>query len=127
MVIASQDRHQGNVDLTSALTHEQLLQLDAHVTPGWQAMADCRFTVDDTWFPAQTHASRRAAAVARCVPCPVRRSCLAYALTEGEDDGVWGGTTDLQRRALLADLADGVTVADVMESATVKPAFLWRR
>lgn len=38
-----------------------------------------------------------------CDSCPVKRECLDYALAEftGTDDtGVWGGTTEMQRRAM---------------------------
>ena len=57
----------------------------------------------------------------------MRRSCLAFALSEGEDYGVWGKTTEVQRDALRIDLANGVAVDDVLDSATVRPAYLWRR
>jgi hypothetical protein len=102
-------------------------ELAAHVQPGWQAMAECRSVADDTWFPDPSETALRAAAVARCTYCPVRRSCLAYALSEDEQHGIWGGTTDVQRDALLADLADGVPAADVLDSATIRPAYLWRQ
>src|SRR5262245_51061096 len=77
-----------------ALTDDQRAELAANVLAGWQSMAECRSVADDTWFPDTTHAELRAAAVARCGFCPVRRSCLAFALSEGEDYGIWGGTTE---------------------------------
>jgi hypothetical protein len=101
-------------------------ELAAHVLPGWQGMGECRSVSDDTWFPETGQAALRAAAVARCSFCPVRRSCLAYALSEGEGHGIWGGTTETQRDALLVDLADGVPAEDVLDSATIRPAYLWR-
>jgi hypothetical protein len=109
------------------LTDVLRAELAAHVLTGWQAMAECRSVADDTWFPDATQAELRAVAVARCGFCPVRRSCLAYALSEGEDYGIWGGTTDTQRDALRLDLADGVPVEDVLDSATIRPAYLWRQ
>ena len=36
-----------------------------------------------------------------CVLCPVRESCLEYALTARERDGVWGGMTARERRRIL--------------------------
>lgn len=44
-----------------------------------------------------------------CGRCPVLRPCLEYALTQGDDlHGVWGGTTQNQRRRLREQLlADG--------------------
>lgn len=32
--------------------------------------------------------------------CPVRESCLIFALTNNEKDGIWGGTTEVQRRVI---------------------------
>ena len=35
-----------------------------------------------------------------CCDCPAQAPCLAWALHHGVTDGVWGGTTEEQRRAL---------------------------
>jgi WhiB family transcriptional regulator, redox-sensing transcriptional regulator len=47
---------------------------------------------------------RRLAGIARakaiCAGCPVRSDCLAYALTNREDFGVWGGFTADERRVI---------------------------
>jgi hypothetical protein len=32
-----------------------------------------------------------------CAECPVRIECLIYAKTNGEEAGVWGGTTPAER------------------------------
>ncbi|MFD4740570.1 WhiB family transcriptional regulator [Streptomyces virginiae] len=37
-----------------------------------------------------------------CFTCPVRRDCLDYALTNGEQHGIWGGTSERERRRLTA-------------------------
>lgn len=39
-------------------------------------------------------------ALAYCVMCPVRGDCLTFALSLPEVFGVWGGTTESERRAL---------------------------
>ena len=36
-----------------------------------------------------------------CRGCPLRRPCLVEALTHRIQEGVWGGMTERQRRALL--------------------------
>lgn len=41
------------------------------------------------------------AALAICKSCPIRQLCLQYALQERITDGIWGGTTESQRRAML--------------------------
>lgn len=43
------------------------------------------------------YASREAKAI--CKECPIKQPCLEYALAHGED-GVWGGTTEKERRRL---------------------------
>jgi len=41
-----------------------------------------------------------AEAKAVCRRCPVSGECLAWALASGQDDGVWGGLSEDERRAL---------------------------
>ncbi|MGW2690248.1 WhiB family transcriptional regulator [Streptomyces sp. NPDC001414] len=40
-------------------------------------------------------------AKALCTGCPVRTECLAHALDQRIEHGVWGGMTERERRALL--------------------------
>lgn len=51
----------------------------------------------DLWHPA--HGNRAAAMRARqiCQRCPVRESCLKWALDANEGHGIWGGTTPRER------------------------------
>jgi WhiB family transcriptional regulator, redox-sensing transcriptional regulator len=35
-----------------------------------------------------------------CVECPVRMACLEYAITTNQEYGVWGGTSEEERRVL---------------------------
>lgn len=110
------------------MTDDLRADLAGHVQPGWQAMAACRSVADDTWFPEPGYAT--AAALDVCKWCPVRASCLAFALSEtasDDDFGVWGGTTEAQRDVLRQDLGEGVPVVDVLDGATLRPALEWRR
>lgn len=69
----------------------------------WRFDAACRRENPELFFPVGSDgpAQRQAAAAkAVCRRCPVREHCLAYALAEGEDTGVWGGTDEAERRAL---------------------------
>jgi WhiB family redox-sensing transcriptional regulator len=43
-----------------------------------------------------------ARAKAVCAGCPVREACLEFALANDERWGVWGGTSERQRRAMRA-------------------------
>ena len=64
----------------------------------WVARARCRSTDPDELFVLGA-AQRKAALI--CRPCPVIAECLADALDNEIEFGVWGGMTERQRRALL--------------------------
>lgn len=64
----------------------------------WRLDAACR-TVDTTiFFPDSEEKSGPAVAI--CATCPVREECLEFALATRQDDGVWGGLTETERRRL---------------------------
>lgn len=63
---------------------------------------NCAGTNIDTFFPTGTTGSAAAQiqeAKSVCRGCPVQTPCLEHALANGEV-GVWGGTTDDERRVL---------------------------
>lgn len=62
----------------------------------WWDQARCRGTPVDVFFPA--HNTRPAKEI--CQGCPIRARCLDYAMTNGIEFGVWGGTSEKERRAL---------------------------
>lgn len=65
----------------------------------WAAYAACRTADPDLFFPADDDAAR--AAVTICRGCPVREECLDWALEVRVRYGVWGGTTERDRRRLV--------------------------
>jgi hypothetical protein len=78
---------------------------------GPEVKAKCRIPANLEWFdraldslfertPAEK-ADAEQEAIAVCLGCPLRQGCLARALERGERYGVWGGTTERQRRSLL--------------------------
>jgi WhiB family redox-sensing transcriptional regulator len=68
------------------------------VDSAWAAQAACRTSDPDTLF-VQGAAQNRAKAI--CSGCVVRTDCLADALDNRVEFGVWGGMTERERRALL--------------------------
>ncbi|HEV7647286.1 MAG TPA: WhiB family transcriptional regulator [Actinophytocola sp.] len=69
----------------------------------WRHRAACRDTDPELFFPISAvgpGARQAAEAKAVCARCPVREQCLRYALDNGLDHGVFGGTTERERRAL---------------------------
>jgi len=67
-------------------------------TSDWTTAAACRTSDPDALF-VQGAAQNRAKAI--CLACPVRTECLADALDNRIEFGVWGGMTERERRALL--------------------------
>jgi len=65
----------------------------------WEAEAACRGMDSGLFFPAvDTDATE---ALAACRVCPVRLECLEWALSTRERHGIWGGTTELERRRIM--------------------------
>ena len=67
-------------------------------TSDWGSRGACRTGDPDDLF-VQGAAQNRAKTV--CFGCPVRTECLADALDNRIEFGVWGGMTERERRALL--------------------------
>ena len=75
----------------------------AHADYSWRAQAICRDTDPELFFPVGTtgHALTqidRAKQV--CGECPVSVQCLEFALETNQDSGIWGGTSEEERRVL---------------------------
>ncbi|MDQ0815055.1 WhiB family redox-sensing transcriptional regulator [Streptomyces sp. B3I7] len=69
----------------------------------WRDRAACRTEDPDLFFPVGTTGPallQIEEAKSVCRGCPVRDECLEWALEAGQDIGVWGGLTELERRAL---------------------------
>ncbi len=64
----------------------------------WSAQAACTETDPDEMF-VQGAAQNRVKQI--CSGCPVKMECLADALDNRIEFGVWGGMTERERRALL--------------------------
>ncbi len=62
----------------------------------WRLDAACRDLDTAIFFPEMEEAV--AAAKAVCATCPVREACLEFALITRQDDGVWGGLDENERR-----------------------------
>src|SRR5260370_36705377 len=80
----------------------------------WTARAACKGTDPDELF-VQRAAQNRAKLI--CRGCPVRTECLADALDNRIEFGVWGGMTERERRALLRRRPDVVSWRDLRENA----------
>jgi WhiB family redox-sensing transcriptional regulator len=69
----------------------------------WRHRAICRHVDPELFFPIGTTgpaAVQVEEAKAVCRRCPVVNDCLQWALSSGQDAGVWGGLDEDERRAL---------------------------
>jgi WhiB family redox-sensing transcriptional regulator len=65
----------------------------------WMAGGNCRNYAPETFFPSDGVGVEIAKRI--CAECPVKDLCLEYALANRIDHGVWGGTSERQRRRIL--------------------------
>jgi WhiB family transcriptional regulator, redox-sensing transcriptional regulator len=80
----------------------------------WRLDAACRDRDPDQLFVRGAD-QRRAKVV--CFGCHVRTECLAEALDQRIEFGVWGGMTERERRALLRRRPDVTSWRELLEAA----------
>jgi WhiB family redox-sensing transcriptional regulator len=69
----------------------------------WRARGACLTEDPELFFPLTALGPGHAqvlAAKAICTKCDVRHECQAFALSTGQEHGVWGGTSEEERQAL---------------------------
>jgi len=72
--------------------------MTAPSTAIWRKRAACRGIDPEVFYPATDEDAEEAKAI--CATCPVRQACLEHALAHREREGVWGGTTERERRRI---------------------------
>ncbi|RNG38010.1 WhiB family transcriptional regulator [Streptomyces botrytidirepellens] len=80
----------------------------------WSEHAACLSADPDELFADGTGQNR---AKAVCTECPVRTECLADALDNRIQWGVWGGMTDKERRKLLRRRPNVASWRQILEDA----------
>ena len=74
----------------------------------WRRNALCRDTDPELFFPVGTTGQAllqisRAKEV--CCECPVKFDCLDFAMETNQDTGIWGGTSEEERRQMRREIA----------------------
>jgi WhiB family redox-sensing transcriptional regulator len=67
----------------------------------WRAHAACREVDPEVFFPVGVTGpavAAIAAAKAICEDCAARPECLEFAVTTNQEYGIWGGTSEEERR-----------------------------
>ncbi|MGW3666496.1 WhiB family transcriptional regulator [Streptomyces sp. NPDC005141] len=83
----------------------------------WSDRGLCRTADPDDLF-VEGAAQNRAKIL--CSGCPVLTECLAYALDQRIEHGVWGGMTERERRALLRRRPTVTSWRSLLETARVE-------
>lgn len=65
----------------------------------WMARGNCADRPPSFFFPSDGVGVELAKRV--CEDCPVQSDCLEYAIEHRIDHGVWGGTSERQRRRII--------------------------
>ena len=76
---------------------------ESPVDKSWQDYANCLGVDPDLFFPVGTTGpaiEQIASAKAVCGECDAQAECLEFALATNQDSGVWGGTSEEERRKL---------------------------
>ncbi len=84
------------------MTDHMLVQ--ARQSADWRPRAACRDVDPELFFPIGSGGpsiAQAEQAVLVCRRCDVTAQCLDWALEHRQDAGVWGATTEEQRRPLL--------------------------
>ena len=74
----------------------------------WMAEGKCREVPPATFFPSDGVGVEVAKRI--CEGCPAKEPCLEYALAYRIDHGVWGGTSERQRRRILKKRRLDITI-----------------
>lgn len=85
----------------------------------WAGSAACRDVGPDVLFVRGAEQNR---AKRMCSSCIVRTECLAEALDNRIEWGVWGGMTERERRALLRRRPNVTSWRSILEVAAAEPA-----
>jgi WhiB family redox-sensing transcriptional regulator len=90
-----------------ALSSAHLLSLTI-ASDEWRRTAACRDTDPDLFFPVGTTGpaiEQIENAKAVCRQCESQQDCLEFALATNQDSGIWGGTSEEERRKLRKQYA----------------------
>ena len=74
----------------------------------WRVDAVCKDTDPELFFPIGTTGQallQIAKAKSVCCECPVHVECLEFALETNQDTGIWGGTSEEERRQIRREAA----------------------
>lgn len=77
-------------------------QIATELVADWRARAACSGYPNTLFFPSSDGPDEPAVEKAKavCSICPVNADCLQYALETNQRAGIWGGTSEKERKSL---------------------------
>ena len=76
--------------------------------------ANCAQTDPNLFFPENGDSKASKKALKICALCTISKDCLEYAVTNNEEDGIWGGATPNELKAMRkGELAMSVHLAKI--------------
>jgi WhiB family transcriptional regulator, redox-sensing transcriptional regulator len=78
------------------------ISLATELVADWRARAACSGYPNSLFFPATDDPDDASVEKAKsvCAVCPVIDDCLEYALETNQRSGIWGGTSERERKSL---------------------------
>jgi WhiB family redox-sensing transcriptional regulator len=77
-------------------------QLATELVADWRARAACSGYHNSLFFPSSDGPDEPSVEKAKsiCAGCPVIDDCIEYALETNQRSGIWGGTSEKERKSL---------------------------
>ena len=85
------------------MIYKSLLENLENAANDWRCQAACRDTDPDLFFPVGSTGlalEQIQSAKVVCQNCLAQDDCLEFALSTNQDSGIWGGTSEDERRTL---------------------------
>lgn len=92
------------------ITPTSLAEYTATFTEPWRQFALCIDQPPSFFFPESAESNAPAKRI--CEMCAVRLDCLDYAITTGQEFGIWGGTVGKERTSIRKMVASGKWTLD---------------
>lgn len=103
--IVGHERDDGDAGARPELQAEERLSAMKYAEADWRSRGACLSVDPELFFPLSSvgpAARQLNKAKSVCTRCPVQAQCLDFALATRQMDGIWGGTSEDERRRILA-------------------------
>ena len=103
--IDGHERDDGDAGARPESLAEERLSAMKYAEADWRSRGACLSVDPELFFPLSSvgpAAKQLNKSKSVCTRCPVQAQCLDFALATRQMDGIWGGTSEDERRRILA-------------------------